>query len=96
MKYLYIDLKKNGIGEDVINNLKKMFAHNDKYLELPENYGGEIHYVNFLNHSPKGNIYYLDGNYVTKRRIKKGEEIVINYNEDNYCPSCLDFIVQKD
>lgn len=90
--YNYKDLRKNGVSNGTIDMLKRIYAHNDKYIEIPQKFrANTLHYVNFLNHSNKSNVYYKNGNYISRRNIKKGEEILLNYNENNYCKTCLDF-----
>jgi hypothetical protein len=90
----YDELKLHNVPNSVIKVLKKYYAHNKKSIQLPVNIKPTT-YLYYLNHSPKSNIYYnyKTGEYITKRSIKKNEEIFIDYNENNYCPECIDFKV---
>ena len=90
----YDELKSYNVPNSVIKILKKYYAHNKDFIQLPLHVE-PTSYVHYLNHSPKSNIYYNfnTGEYKTKRHIKKDEEIFIDYNEANYCPYCVDFKV---
>ena len=94
---LYDDLYKNGIQKSVVKSLNKNYAH-DKYgIELPNNINS-ISYVNYINHSNNHNVRWVQLNeyttqYYSNRKIKKGEELCINYN--NYCDSCIDFKIKN-
>ena len=93
----YETLYSNGVQKGVIKSLNKHFAHNKEGIELPTNIN-YIQFVNFINHSKQHNtrcISDLHSNkYYTNRRIQNGEELCINYLEDDYCPSCIDFKVK--
>lgn len=90
----YEVLYSNGVQKGVIKSLNKHFAHTTEGIELPSNIN-YIQYVNFINHSKNHNTRCISNEYsnkyYTNRRIKKGEELCINYFEDDYCPSCVDF-----
>ena len=90
----YDEFKSHNVPNSIIKILKKYYAHNKDFIQLPLDVE-PTSYVHYLNHSPKSNIYYNfnTGEYKTKRHIKKDEEIFIDYNEDNYCPDCVDFKV---
>ena len=94
---LYDNLYKNGVQKSVVKSLNKNYAH-DKYgIELPDNINN-ISYVNYINHSNNNNVKWISlDNYTTKyytnRKIKKGEELCINYN--NYCDYCMDFKIKN-
>ena len=49
----------------------------------------------FINHSKQHNTRCASDShsnkYYTNRRVQKGEELCINYFEDDYCTSCVDF-----
>lgn len=93
----YDVLYSNGIQKGVVKSLNKNYAH-DKYgIELDTNIN-DISYVNYINHSKKHNVTWKsNGNltsYYTNRQVRKGEELCINYLENDYCPSCIDFKVK--
>ena len=90
----YETLYNNGVQKGVIKSLNKNFAHDKKGIWLPNN-TNYIQYVNFINHSKQHNTRCISDSYsnkyYTNRRIRNGEELCINYFEDDYCPSCVDF-----
>lgn len=90
----YETLYSNGVQKGVVKSLNKHFAHTKEGIELPLNIN-YIQYVNFINHSKQHNTRCVSDSYSNKyytdRRVQKGEELCINYFEDNYCPSCVDF-----
>jgi uncharacterized membrane protein YcaP (DUF421 family) len=92
--YKFKDLRDKGVPLSVINTLKKYCAHNKSIIQIPKNYNHEkLTYVHYLNHSDNSNIYYdFDKNiYITKRKIRPNEEILLDYAENNYCKSCMNF-----
>tara|TARA_B100001248_G_C27379308_1_gene456075 strand:- start:427 stop:855 length:429 start_codon:yes stop_codon:yes gene_type:complete len=94
-KYIPYDLLySNGIQKNVIKSLNKNYAHDKKGIELSTDINN-ISYVNYINHSNNHNVNWINKNdltkYYTNRRIKKGEELCINYLSNNYCVECLDF-----
>ena len=85
----------NGVDKNIIKNIKKYYAHDSDIIEIDPNRVDELSYINYLNHSPEPNIEVITKNYVTRKNIKRGEELTINYKENNYCPTCIDFKVKK-
>ena len=87
-------LYSNGVQKGVIKSLNKHFAHDKNGIELSANIN-HIQYVNFINHSKQHNVRWshdeYSNKYYTNRKVKKGEELCINYLENNYCVSCVDF-----
>ena len=90
VEYSYDYLLKNGVDKETIKIMKKYYAHNDKTIQLPYKIN-PMHYVHYINHNLKPNVYYYNGNYITRRNVKKNEELTISYLENNYCPDCIDF-----
>ena len=93
--YTYKELRDIGIPLSVLKVIKKYYAHNKKGIEIPDDFFSNTHYtiVSYINHSPNSNVLFIPStmSYVTKRRIKKDEELTIDYNENDYCPDCIDF-----
>ena len=80
--FLIKNLIESGANEDILNKLKKYY-YTDKevvHLDIELN----ICMIHYLNHNEKANIYYENGCYISKRDIKKNEELFINYLENGY------------
>lgn len=79
-----IILKNRKISQAVKKVVKDFFVILDKKLYLPNCSLNEIDISFYVNHSEKPNAIAKNGeNFFTTRRIKKGEEIKVNYKE--YC-----------
>jgi len=95
--YTYKYLRDNGIPLSVIKMIKKYFANDKKGIELPIDFYDDtfLQIVFYINHSNNPNVKHIDSSnsYVTKRKIKKNEELTINYNTNDYCPECIHFDV---
>ena len=90
------ELKKK-IPSSVINIIKKKCAHDNKSIEISNDLFDKYstRWVNYLNHSYNPNIYFNENCYYSKKKIKKGEELTLNYKENNYCVNCVDFRVKS-
>lgn len=96
--YTYKELRNKNIPLSVIKIVKKYYAHDKNGIEIPDNFFSLTHFtiVSYINHSDNSNVYF-DHNtmsYYTKKKIKKDEELTIDYNENNYCPDCIDFDIK--
>jgi len=89
--YSIQDLLAGGVDPNIINTIKKYYAHDDSIIQIDKEKINNTNFINYLNHNVKPNLEYINKNYITKQNIKKGEELTIDYNDKNYCPSCLDF-----
>lgn len=83
---------KKEIPEEVYDQLIKIWPVEKTTVSVPINFIYQLNYVNFLNHSEKySNVAFKNGFYITKRNIQKGEEILMNFLEDNYCVESVHF-----
>lgn len=93
--HTYKELRSIGVPLSVIKVIKKYYAHNKKGIEIPDDFFSNTHFtiVSYINHSADSNVLFVPStmSYITKRRIKKDEELTIDYNENDYCPDCIDF-----
>ena len=48
-----------------------------------------------MNHSYNPNLYFNNNCYYSRKKIKKGEELTLNYKENDYCINCVDFRVKS-
>lgn len=96
--YKFEELRKKNIPLSVIKVIKKYYAHDKNGIEIPDNFFSNTHFtiVSYINHSNNSNVYFnFDTmSYYTKRRIKKNEELTINYSENDYCSDCIDFKIK--
>lgn len=73
-------LNKKDIPKDF---LKYCVAQDDEHYKCPQNFG-RMEIVWYINHAASANIIRIrPGVCMTKKDIKKGEEITLNYNELN-------------
>ena len=97
--YTYKELRERGIPQSVIKVIKKYYAHDKKGIEIPDNYFSEINFtiVSYINHSDSPNVLFIPNtnSYISRKRIKKDEELTISYKENNYCPQCVDFKIKN-
>ena len=95
--YSYKTLRKKGIPTSVVKVIKKYCAFTKSGIEIPDNFFSNTHLriVNYINHSDDPNLRVISSrnkvSYISRKPIKKNEELTINYNENNYCPKCIDF-----
>ena len=91
------ELKKRKIPMSVINMIKKKCAHDKDTIELRNDLFDKYStkWVNYMNHSYNPNLYFKNNCYYSRKNIKKGEELTLNYKEDNYCVNCVDFKVKS-
>lgn len=96
--YKFKELRKKNIPLSVIKVIKKYYAHDKNGIEIPDNFFSNTHFtiVSYINHSNNSNVYFnFDTmSYYTKIRIKKNEELTINYSENDYCSDCIDFKIK--
>ena len=83
-------LLDNGLEDEVFDSIKKYYAHNNNVIQLDKNKINEIDHIMYLNHNKNPNLDYVHGNYITNKKVKKGEELTIDYKKDNYCRECID------
>ena len=91
------DLKKKyNIPQSVINNIKKKCAHDKNSIQITSDLFDKYSptYVNYLNHSNNPNLYFQNNCYYSRKKIKKGDELTLNYLENNYCNTCIDFKIK--
>ena len=91
-----VDIEKNRlkkeIPSEVYKQLIKLWPVAETTVAVPVNFIYQLNYVNFLNHSEKlSNVRFENGDYIAKRDIKKGEEIFMNFFENDYCPYSVHF-----
>jgi len=89
--YMIKDLLDGGVDPNIIKTIKKYYAHDGNIIQIDKEKINETNFISYLNHNVKPNLEYINENYITTKNIKKGEELTINYNHKNYCPSCIDF-----
>tara|TARA_B100000073_G_scaffold140366_1_gene115532 strand:- start:1302 stop:2012 length:711 start_codon:yes stop_codon:yes gene_type:complete len=79
------ELLENDIPQDVIDSLKDYWClnnNNDVYVPLNPN---KISFSYFLNHSENPSVKKINGKWMSLRDIKKGEELLENYQD--LCPN---------
>lgn len=72
----------SGLDKGILAAVDDFFVTNKKgIIEIPFCGLNGINVSFFLNHSAKPNVKTIDGgeNFVTKRKIKKGEELTLDY-----------------
>ena len=88
-------LLDNGLEAEVFDSIKKYYAHNNNVIQLDKNKINELDNIIYLNHHKNPNLDYINGNYITNKIVKKGEELTLDYKKDNYCRECIDFKIKK-
>ena len=91
------ELIKKKIPNSVINLIKKTCAHDNNSIEISNDLFDKYstRWVNYMNHSYNPNLYFNNNCYYSRKKIKKGEELTLNYIENNYCVDCIDFRVKS-
>ena len=83
---LYWDKKTRKIPITIAKKNKRLHEICEKYcVEKKQNYQCPINFQSmsiiwFLNHSKKPNLIVEKGGWITKKIIKKGKELTINYD----------------
>ncbi len=88
---IHKDRLKKELMPEVYKQIVKNWSETPTTVLVPLNVNQQLHYVNFLNHSENSNVQYLEEKYLAKRNILKGEEILIDFNEDYYNPHGIHF-----
>lgn len=74
------ELEELNLNKDFIRLMQDYWCmHNDKTF-IPDN-PNIINPVNFINHSSNPNIKKIDSHFITLKDIKKGEELLEDYND---------------
>ena len=91
------ELKDKKIPISVINTIKKKCAHDKNSIEITNDLFDKYstRWVNYMNHSYNPNLYFNNNCYYSRKKIKKGEELTLNYKENDYCIKCVDFRVKS-
>ena len=86
-------LKSSGVHADTIKFLKMQCCSSKSDITVDTSYDVPSYHL-YLNHSKNPNVIETTHNnkvyYYSNRRIKKGDELLINY-ENDYCAEKIDF-----
>ena len=83
------DLIDNGVNEDNLKIIKRFYYYNKEEIFIDPNIRQS--FVWYINHSEDPNIFFDKGYYVTKHKILKGTEILLDYTHKGYHPEMRDF-----
>ena len=79
------ELVKDGVSEKKLNVFKRVFFANETRIQLKMT---GISFVNYMNHSSRSNMEWSKENdlsiYKAKKDIKAGEEVTLDFLENNY------------
>ena len=87
------DLLNLGVSKNTIEVLCRLCYATEEYIFIKENQG--IDFVNNLNHHDDSNLIFKNGYYIASKDIKKDEEVVLDWTENDYHPQ-LNFKPNKN